>query len=90
MLKRLWRPLGFFLTFSAIAAFVLHPNHAQLKADAGSSHCCVCHTVPMGASRPQVDHIPVSYVVSKVIVSLPFQSSAVSFSPDSPRGPPAA
>jgi len=92
MPKSLLRPLGFLLTFIAIAAFILHPKHVCLDNDSGSasSHCCVCHTVPMGAARPGIDHAPVVYVVYKVAAPAPSQPVNVLFSLESPRGPPFA
>jgi len=85
-----WKPFGFVLAFSALAAFLFHPDHLLLEAShETSSHCAVCHAVPMGASLPQVDYKPVAYVVYEISVPVQARQFSVYFSPDAPRGPPA-
>jgi len=90
MRNRGLRTFGFFLTFFALTVFVLHQNHIHLNANTGSSHCCVCHTVPMGASRPDVDQTPVVYLVYDVWVPDHVRPFNAVYCAESPRGPPAA
>jgi hypothetical protein len=85
------RPLGFVLSFCAIVAFLLHPIHSLTETHSGtSSHCCVCHTVPMGAVRPQTDHAPGTFLVFTVSVLEEARQFGDILSAESPRGPPYA
>ena len=92
MQKRVFRVLGFVLSSTALVAFLLHPNHLKFNSTPTScdDHCCVCHTVPMGAAKPQTDSTPTAFLVFEV--PAPVQALVVRdlFSTESPRGPPAA
>ena len=66
-------------------------HHLNFNTHSDSSdHCCVCHTVPMGATQPQMDSTPGAYMVYEIPV--PTQALIVCdlISSESPRGPPAA
>jgi hypothetical protein len=83
--------LGFALSFGAMIAFVLHPNHHLLETShETSSHCAVCHAVPMGVSLPQADYKPLAYVVYEITAPAQVRQFSLHFSVESPRGPPIA
>jgi hypothetical protein len=91
MRKRLFRSLGFLLSYTALLAFLLHPIHIKFDSHPDhSDHCCVCHSVPMGATQPQADSTPATYLVFEVPAPALALVVRDLFSTESPRGPPAA
>lgn len=90
MLTQWRRAAAFSLAWFALAAFVLHPAHTSESAPTLSSHCAVCHTVPMGPAVVPVLPSPIP-CVSLAVCILDVPSHAELFlSNTSPRGPPVA
>jgi len=90
MSRKRWKRFGFSLAFAALAAFVFHPDHLLLEAShETSSHCAVCHAVPMGVSLPQADYKPVAYVAYEITPQAQARQFSLHFSLESPRAPPA-
>jgi len=90
MRYRAFRVFGFVLASCALLAFLLHPNHLGVGAHSDDSHCCVCHTVPMGAASPQTVEKPVAYLVFNVSAPAETQLFVTLLTSESPRGPPCA
>jgi hypothetical protein len=91
MRKAAFKPLGLLLAFVALTAFLIHPNHLLMEENSHSaSHCSVCHTIPMGASLPEVHQNFIAFVSCGILLPGQEHPAVLFLSPDSPRGPPAA